>query len=195
MSGPHFSFCTCAAWVNKTFPDWNVTLRMQMKIIERGGGGAGISPRHHLGQCSDVTSSGESLDREEVKVWVWTVKISLELRRASGWIFYISGVSHLKCDISGERWFEASLPARNMLTPGDLIWDELYKRGKAIHCKIKASSLPIEACISLLKHHMITSLRKHSLGFLSVFTSDMWMFRNALDIFSQALLTSEFIWL
>ena len=182
MSGPHFSFCTCAAWVNQTFTDWNVTLRMQMKIIERGGGGAGISPRHHLGQCSDVTSRKSEPGCEQ-------------RRLAQNWIFYISGVSHLKCDISGERWFEASLQSRNMLTPGDLIWDELYKRGKAIHCKIKASSLPIEACISLLKHHMITSLRKHSLGFLSVFTSDMWMFRNALDIFSQALLTSEFIWL
>ena len=159
-----------------------------MKIIERGGGGAGISPRHHLGQCSDVSSRKSEPGCEQ-----WRLAENWgELLR--GWIFYISGVSHLKCDISRERWFEASLQSRNMLTPGDLIWDELYKRGKAMHCKIKASSGPIEACISLLKHHMITSLRKHSLGFLSVFTSDMWMFRNALDIFSQTLLTSEFIW-
>ena len=152
-------FCTCNAWVNKTFPDWNITQRMRSKIIGKGGGEAGISPRHHPGRCSDVSRSGESPDSrksEPGREQRGLAENWEDLLRSEYFIFL------LKYHFTREDWFPASLPTRNMLTPRDLIWDELYKRGVAIHCKIKASSRPIGACILLLKHHMITSLRKHS---------------------------------
>ena len=133
MSAPHFPFCTCNAWVNKTFTDWNITLRLRSRIIGKGGAIAGIRLRYHLGWgvpmsgevSSHQTAGSQSMgvNREIGENWGdWRVNIA---GSPDNWYFKFQDETD---------WFQAPLMPRNTLTPGHLMMgDELYKSGAVIH--------------------------------------------------------------